>query len=168
MKSMLVPILAALLAGCVSFSGSNLVPGKSTEAEAITSMGPPAQRLALAGGGSALYFSRQPVGRAMYVVTIGPDGVMKSIEQRMEQATFAKVVANAWTKKEVSDLLGPPARQGRIDRQNRDWWEYRYRQMSDLRVVWVQFSYDGVVREMLDMRDWEEERISLDGPSGPN
>ena len=150
--------LTTLLAGCATFNGAALVPGRSAAAEAEALMGPPAQRLKLANGDSALYFSRLPYGRAMYVVTLGADGVMKSLEQRMAQATFAKVVANTWTKQEVSELLGPPGRQGRFGRQQRDWWEYRYLQAPDYRVVWVQFSDDGVVREMLDMLDPDEER----------
>jgi hypothetical protein len=166
MRSVLALVLTLLLAGCASFNGRGLVPGKSTGAEATALMGEPAQRLALPDGGSALYFSRLPGGRAMYVVTVGSDGVMKSIEQRMEPAVFAKVVANTWTKKEVSELLGPPGNQGRFERLQRDWWEYRYRQTPDYRVVTVQFSYDGVVREMYDMRDWDEEKNSLDGPAG--
>ena len=168
MNSTLVLVLTLLLAGCASFDGRGLVPGKSTAAEAEKLMGEPAQRLAFANGGSALYFSRLPGGRAMYVVTVGSDGVMKSIEQRMEPATFAKVVANTWTKKEVIELLGPPGNQGRFERLQREWWEYRYRQVPDFRVVTVQFSYDGVVREMYDMRDWEEERSGPDGASGTN
>src|SRR5258706_10771612 len=108
MKRIIATALMAVLAGCASFSGSDLVPGKSTGAEAETRMGPAAQNLKLANGDRALYFSRLPYGRAMYVVTVGPDGVMKSIEQRMTYASFAKVVTNTSTKKEVSELLGPP------------------------------------------------------------
>ena len=165
MKKIIALTLVLLLAGCASFSGHDLVPGKSTAADAETRMGQPTQRLQLANGDSALYFSRLPYGRAMYVVTVGPDGVMKSIEQRMQYATFAKVVANAWTKKEVSELLGPPGQAGRFDRQKRDWWEYRYWQAPDYRVVWVQFSDDGVVREVYDTLDPEEER-KKDGQGG--
>ena len=150
--------LTLALAGCASFNGKDLVPGKSTAADAETMMGTADQRLTLASGDTALYFSRLPYGRAMYVVTFGPDGAMKSMEQRMARATFANVVAGTWTKKEVSELLGPPGKQGRFDRQKRDWWEYRYREAFDYRVVWVQFSDDGVVREMMDMLDPEEER----------
>ncbi|MSQ62867.1 MAG: hypothetical protein EXR33_03360 [Betaproteobacteria bacterium] len=134
------------------------MPGKSTAAEAEARLGEPAQRLKLANGDSALYFSRLPYGRAMYVVTLGSDGVMKSIEQRMQQATFAKVVANSWTKKEVNELLGPPGNQGRLDRQKRDWWEYRYAGIGP-RIVFAQFSDDGVVREMVDVAD--EDRIGI-------
>ena len=158
MKSTLALLLALLLAGCASFNGGGLVPGKSTAADAETLLGMPGQSLKLVNGDGALYFSRLPYGRAMYVVTVGPDGVMKSIDQRMEWANFAKVVANTWTKKEVNELLGPPGKQGRFDRQQRDWWEYRYRLSPDYRVVWIQFSNDGVVREMYDMLDPDEER----------
>lgn len=157
MKRFIVLSLTLLLAGCAS-SGRDLVPGQSTEAEAQAQMEQPSQRLKLASGDSALYFSRLPYGRAMYVVTVGSDGVMKSIEQRMEHAAFARVAVNAWTKKEVGEWLGPPGAQGRFERQKRDWWEYRYHQAPDHRVVWVQFSDDGVVREMLDMLDPDEER----------
>ena len=158
MKRIIATLLTAVLAGCASFNGAGLVPGKSTGAEAEKLMGTPDQSLKLVNGDTALYFSRLPFGRAMYVVTVGPDGVMKSIEQRMTYASFAKVVANSWTKKEVAELLGPPGRTGRFDRQQREWWEYRYRLMPDFRVVWVQFSDDGVVREIYDMLDPDEER----------
>ena len=67
-------ILTLLLAACTTFNGKDLVPGKSTAAEAETMMGTADQRLKLANGDSALYFSRLPYGRAMYVVTVGPTG----------------------------------------------------------------------------------------------
>ena len=158
MKTIFSFAITLLLSGCASFSESDLLPGKSTTADAERSMGRADQQIRLANGDTALYFSRQPLGRTMYVATFGPDGAMKSKEQRMQYGYFAKVVANSWGKKEVGELLGPPWRTGRLDRQKRDWWEYRYRQDMDYRVVWVQFSDDGVVREMMDMLDPDEER----------
>ncbi len=149
---------AALIAGCASFSGSSLVPGKSTAAEVEQLMGRPAQRVALPNGDSALYFSRQPYGRAVFVVTVGRDGVMRSIEQRMERQNVAKIVPNVWTKKEVAELFGPPGDRGRLPRQQREWWEYRYFYDYQRRVIWVQYSDDGVVREVLDMIDPEDEK----------
>jgi hypothetical protein len=130
-------------------------------------MGRADQQLKLANGDTALYFSRQPMGRAMYVVTFGPDGAMKSKEQRMQYGYFAKVVKDSWGKKEVAELLGPAGRTGRLDRQDREWWEYRYRQSPEDRVVWVQFSADGVVREVYDMADPDEEAKKI-GDSGRN
>ena len=165
MKRIAAFAVSLLLAGCASFNGSSLRPGESTAADAEATLGAAHQRLKLANGDSALYFSRLPYGRAMYVVTVGPDGVMKSIEQRMQQPVFAKVVANSWTKEQVGELLGPPGRTGRFNRMHRDWWEYRYRIQPDDRVVWVQFSDDGVVREMYDMIDPDEE-LKRDGDRG--
>lgn len=150
---------AALLAGCASFDGRGLVPGRSSAAEVETLMGAPAERLVRPDGETVLYFSRLPVGRAMFVVTIGRDGVMKSIEQRLTRENIAKLgVAGAWTKKEVRELFGPPGLTGRLALRPREWWEYKFRDYPDYeyRVLWVQFSDDGVVREVLDMLDPEE------------
>ena len=158
MSRILAIAITALLAGCAAFGGHGLVPGKSTAADAEARLGEPAQRLKLVNGDSALYFSRLPYGRAMYVVTVGPDGVMTSIEQRMNQATFARIVPNAWTRKEVNELLGPPGKVGRLERQQREWWEYRYA-YGYPRIVYVQFSDDGVVREMVDVADDERYRV---------
>jgi hypothetical protein len=149
---------AALTAGCVSFNGASLVPGKSTAAEVEQLMGRPSQRVTLPNGDSALYFSRLPYGRAVFVVTVGRDGVMKSIEQRLERANIAKIVPNLWTKKEVAELFGPPGDRGRLPRQQREWWEYRFFSDYQRRVLWVQYSDDGVVREVMDMIDPEDEK----------
>lgn len=123
-------------------------------------MGRPAQRLALPNGDQALYFSRQPGGRAVYVVTIAADGLVKSVEQRLTEDNVRKIAAGVWTKKEVRELLGPPFDQGRLAFRPREWWGYRYSAYGDKRALWVQFSYDGVVREVLDMPDPEFSRPS--------
>ena len=119
-------------------------------------MGAPAERLAHPDGETALYFSRLPAGRAMFVATLGPDGMMKSIEQRLTRQNFARIVAGSSTKQEVREILGPPGGSGRLPRQAREWWEYKFYDPGDRRVLWVQFSDDGVAREVLDMLDPEE------------
>ena len=120
-------------------------------------MGRPAQRLGLPDGGTALYFSRQPEGRAVYVVGIGPDGVMKSIEQRLVRQNMSKIVAGVSTMKDVRELLGPPGSDGRLERQARTWWEYKYLDYDRRRIIWVQYSDDGVVREVVDLIDHERD-----------
>lgn len=159
-----VVLAAPMLAACASFDGRGLVAGRSTAAEVDARMGAPADRIAFANGDTVLYFSRQPAGRAMYAVTLAPDGVMKSIEQRITRRNFAKIVAGVWTRKEVRELLGPPFLTGRLPLKPSEWWEYKFREYPDYdhQVLWVQFSEDGVVRELLDMRDPEFIR-----PSGP-
>ena len=158
-----VSALAALAAGCASFDGRGLVPGKSKQAEVEALMGAPAQQRALPGGETALYFSRLPEGRAVYLVTIGPDGVMKSIEQRLLRKNLAGIVANTPTHEDVSGLFGPPGRTGYLALQEREWWEYKYFDYEQRRVIWVQFSRDGVVREVLDMLDWDYDKPGARG-----
>ena len=148
--------LAALLAaGCASFDGHTLVPGRSTRGEVLALMGPPAQEVAGADGGTVLYFPRLPAGRQTFVATLGRDGVLASaVEQRLTRENFAKLVSGTTTAKDVRELLGPPERPVRFERQARDVWEYPYRYYEERRVLWVQFSYDGVVQEVVDMLDW--------------
>jgi outer membrane protein assembly factor BamE (lipoprotein component of BamABCDE complex) len=152
----------ALLAGCASFSGSSLVPGKSTRAEVEATMGRPADVLSRPNGDTLLYYSRLPFGREMYVATVGPDGVLRGIEQRLTRQNVARVAAGAQAK-EVRELLGPPFRAVRMERMQRDVWEYPWREIEDRRILWVQFSNDGQVREVIEMHDYES-----DPPSGPD
>jgi len=150
--------MLALAVACASFDGRGLVPGRSSGAEVEALMGRPAQRLERPDGTKLLYFSRQPAGRAMYVATLGPDGVLRSLEQRLVREQFEKIVAGAWTRDQVSELLDPPWMTGYFPRQKREWWEYKFAELSDKRVLWVQFSDDGVVREVMNMPDPEEVR----------
>ena len=54
------------------------------------------------------------------------------------------------TTGEVKALLGPPIRATRFDRMERDVWEYRrYNDPMDEHHIAVQFSPDGIVREVL-------------------
>src|SRR5471030_3092873 len=94
-------LLAALLAvaGCVSFAGRGLVPGSATVAQVEGAMGAPDARVAKPDGSSVLYYSRNPVGRHNYAVTVGPDGVLRSIEQRLTRANMDKLVPGTMTMK---------------------------------------------------------------------
>ena len=149
---------ALLAAGCASFDGRGLEPGKSRQSDVEALMGYPSYLLALGNGDSALYYSRLPEGRAVFVVTVGPDGVMKSIEQRLVRRNLEKIVAGASKQEDVRKLFGPAGREGRMERQARTWWEYKYWDYNERRIIWVQFSDDGVVREVIDSLDWEYDK----------
>lgn len=153
----------AVISGCASFDGRGLVPGQSREADMVTLMGTPSQKITLPSGDTALYFSRLPEGRAMFVVTVGPDGVMKSNEQVLVRKNLAAIVAGTTTKEHVLKLFGPPGRNGRLSLRPLEWWEYKYFDYYDRRICWVEFSDDGVVREVVDSLDWEYQRGSRRG-----
>ena len=166
MRLSAVCLLAALVAGCASFDGSGLTPGKSTELEVRALMGAPSQTLELPGGQKALYFSRLPEGRMVFVATVGPDGLLSTLDQRLTRQNIAWLVAGTSTKKDVLGFFGPPGDVGRYPRLEREWWEYKFFDYQDRRILTVQFSDDGIVREVLDMRDWAYEPPGLFGLPG--
>ena len=73
-----------------------------------------------------------------------------------------KLAPGTTTTSEVRELLGPPVRVVRFDRMQRDVWEYRRYMdpMNEFQVA-VQFSPDGIVREVLVLKDYTRE------PCGP-
>jgi hypothetical protein len=145
---------AAFAAGCVSYDGRGLVSGKSTASDVESVMGPPAEKVATAGGDSTWFYPHAPAGRDTYAVRIGPDGVVRAVEQRLTEANMAKLVAGTTTVKEVRELLGPPNRVFRMERQQREAWEYLYYNVIQVPFfLYVQASPDGIVREVLTIRD---------------
>jgi hypothetical protein len=164
MRTVLVAVLTMLASGgCVSFDGRGLVPGSSTGPQVEAAMGAPAERLARPDGSSVLYYPRNPIGRHAYAVTVGPDGVMRSIEQRLTRANMDKLVPGTTTTKDVRELFGPPypATVGRSPFSQREVWEYKWLEIEDKRVLWVQFSPDGILREFANSHDF-----GADEPTG--
>lgn len=155
--------LAALLTGCASYSGGNLIAGKSTAAEVQASMGAPAEKLALPGGESVWYYPHGPQGRDTFAVTLGPDGVMRGIDQRLTAANVAKLVQGRSTAREVRELLGPPPIVRPFPRLQRNVWIYPMQLVEERRILWVQFSYDDIAREINETHDYDSDPIS--GPS---
>lgn len=150
-------LLSLLVHGCASFDGRGLVPGKSTAAEAEALMGPPAQVLPLAEGGQALYFSRMPEGRAVFQVSVDSQGIVRSIEQKLTRQHIWELHNGSSTKDDVLRLFGPPGRRGYLSLKQQEWWEYKWLDYQELRLLYVQFSGDGVVREVLDLKDFSRE-----------
>ena len=142
---------AALLAsGCASYDGRDLVPGAATEADIVATMGKPAQTLKRPDGGEALYFSKLPYGRQMFVATTGPDGRLKGIEQVLDYQHLQRIHIGTTTADQVKAILGPPYRISRDPFKPLDVWQYPWPSARDL---WVSLSDDGIVRDILDIRD---------------
>lgn len=156
-------LAAGLLSGCASYSGSGLVTGKSTAAEVEALMGKPAERVERTGGGSVLYYPRGPAGRETYAVSIGADGKVQSVEQRLTDVNIAKLVRGTTTAREVRELFGPPPTTTRLPRLERDVWEYPMDSIAMPYLLLVQFSADGIVREVFKMKDYSAEPPSGSG-----
>ena len=145
---------ALLLSGCASYSGRDLVAGKSTASDVEQLMGQPAEKIGEPSGDSVWFYPRGPFGRHTYAVRVAPDGVVRSVEQRLTVENLSKLVAGETTAKDVRALFGPPSYVARLERQQRDVWVYPMKNQIDMDYsLNVQFSYDGVVREALFLRD---------------
>ncbi len=157
MKTSLAFLTGLVLAGCALVPGRSLEPGRSTAAEVSAAMGRPALVLKRPDGGELRYFTHWPWGRLTYVASIGPDGVLRGFEQRLTHWNIHKVQAGM-RKDEVRELLGPAFEISRLPRQQREVWEYPYRYaVREGRVLFVQFSDDGIVRETIEMHDDERD-----------
>jgi hypothetical protein len=148
-------IVALLLQGCAAYDGRGLVPGTSTAADVERVMGRPAERLQASTGDTVWFYPRGPFGRHTFAVSVAPDGVMRGIEQTLTVNNIGDIHANVSTTKDVRMLLGPPTR---VTRQTlfteRNIWEYRmFNQIQIPYNLFVQFSDDGIVREVLFLRD---------------
>ena len=75
---------------------------------------------------------------------------------------LARIHAGMTTAGDVKALLGPPISVTRFNRMDRDVWEYRrYNDPMDERYIAVQFSRDGVAREVVVVKDYNREPCGL-------
>jgi hypothetical protein len=153
-SSLSLLIVLGLVSGCASFNGYGLKPGSSTASDVEALMGAPAEKLAAAGGESVWYYPRQPTGLHTYAVRIGPDGVMRGIEQRLTEKNLRLLVPGVTTVQETRALLGPPWRSARNFQNDRDCWDYRMYNAAQIEhILSVQFSDDGLLREAVFLED---------------
>ena len=152
-------VLALLLnAGCATFESGGLVPGQAKAEDVQRSMGAPSDRLAFPDGSATWFYTSAPMGRTTHAVHLSPEGVVKSIEQVLTQQSIAKLVPGTTTSAQVREILGPPGRISRMDRQQRNVWEYRmYNDAQDDFDLYVQLSDDDVVREVVFLKDYHKE-----------
>jgi hypothetical protein len=146
-------IATLLVSGCASFDSRNLVPGVATEADLLGALGKPTQTLQRPDGQKVLYFSKTPLGRQTFVARTGPDGRLIGIEQVLDSRHFDRIRTGITTSDQLKELLGPPSRIVRYAFKPLDVWEYPWKSDSQLRVLSVSVSDDGIVRDVSDTRD---------------
>ena len=153
MKILAIGAAALLLSSCASYDGRGLVPGQSSAKDVEALMGRPAETIAVAGGDSVWYYPRGPFGKETYAVRISPQGTMVSIEQRLTVENVRKLVIGVSTVKDVRELFGPPYVVQHMRLQQREAWRWLMDNgyMIDHFLV-VQFSADGIVREVMMIR----------------
>jgi hypothetical protein len=154
----LISAVLILLGGCAAINGHGLVPGQSTAKDVEALMGAPADRITVSGGDTVWYYPRQPFGRETYAVRLTSAGVVRSVDQLLTEQNLKNLVPGVTTGSQVREILGPPWKISRLDRVQRDVWEYNMINATGWDYfLYVQLSGDGIVREVLLLKDYTKE-----------
>lgn len=141
--------LGFTFAGCTTFGEGIAIPGKSTPAEVEAGLGVPTLRVDLPGGSSTYFYSRQPLGRETYAVRFGSDRIVTAVEPVLTADYFGRLRVGETNAQAARELIGPPYRIERMTRQPRNSWEYWTWLDAVPTRVWLLFSDDAVLREVV-------------------
>ena len=158
MKFWTIALVLLVLAGCAGMPGRpELVPGKSTAQDVAKQMGKPALELEAADGGKVEYFTTFPFGRVTYAVTLGADGVVRGVDQRLTQDNVQKI-RKGMTRQQVLEMLGPPRQETPGARTQETILEYPWMTGNGRkRITWVHVGASGAVTEVVEREDFAAE-----------
>lgn len=125
----LIRALCALLSAlgiyaCDYVALKELKPGVSTGFEVRDKMGQPSFEWRNEDGSVTWEFARTPEGKANYMVTVGPDNILREIVQVLTEENFGKV-RKGMMRDEIRHLLGKPGRVTRFDLKRQEVWEWK-------------------------------------------
>ena len=145
--ALLCSLLTALgIGGCDYMNLKELKPGVSTATEVRERFGTPGMEWPNADGSVTWEYTRQPQGTECFMITIGPDGVLRKIDQVLNEGTFVRI-QRGMSADEVRRLLGTPASQQRFELAHETVWNWRIKSdfVSEGTFFSVHFNDDGRV-----------------------
>lgn len=144
--ALLCSLFAAIgLPGCDYFNLQELKPGVTTALEVRDRMGPPEMEWPNDDGSVTWEYSRQPEGRQCYMITIGTDNILRSVDEVLNEAGFARV-KRGMTGDEVRRVLGKPASRQFFNLSQEHVWSWRIAgdgTLSDPQFFTAHFSTEG-------------------------
>ena len=144
MRLVLLASVAVLAAACAAYSGSNLRPGESTENDVRAGMGPPRLALDNPDGTRGLIYPRGPLGNETYIVTVGRDGKVVSVDQVLNDGHFDTMPLGL-TEQEVLRQLGPPRDTWSFQLSHTHAWDWKYKDNWGYEAIFsVTFDAKGV------------------------
>lgn len=149
--ALILPLI--LLGGCDYIAEKTLKPGVSTEKEVRELMGRPGIVWAEEDGTRILEYSRAPAGHETYMVTIGPDGLFRSMENVLTKARFEQIKPGM-NRDQVRRMLGKASEIEFFTLSKEEVWSYKHiGEMSDSDMFNVHFDMSGIVRKLSTTRD---------------
>ena len=147
LRKLLGIAFAATLTACASYSGSGLVSGRSTDAEARALMGTPFA-VHQAGPGKdfaySLEYSRGPEGRHTYMARFDAGGRLVRIDQVIGPSSVKEIRPGTSSKEDVRKILGRPGRVSFPRLQKGEAWEYFGFDHARKVILHVAFDANGI------------------------
>jgi hypothetical protein len=149
MRSLLSLFLGALAAigliGCDAVNLKDLKPGVSTGFDVRDKLGKPGIEWRNDDGSVTWEYTRQPEGTECFMATIGPDNILKRLENVLTPQNLARVQAG-WTKDQVRRLLGKPRSVQSFAMKKEEVWDWRLPPEFNAAVFFnIHFDQDGKV-----------------------
>ena len=113
-----------LMTGCDAVNIPELRPGTSTASEVRARMGLPTAEHHNEDGSVTYEYNRQPAGVECFMITIGQDQIVQSIEQVLNEANLARVKPGM-SRQEVRRLLCKAASVSRYENSQEEVWDWR-------------------------------------------
>ena len=136
-----------VLAGCASPAGA---PLGAARPDVLASLGAPALRSPLPGGGERLLYTTQPSGFHVYHLDFDAAGRLVHRTQVLTQERLLAIPVGQWTVADVQRTFGPPMRIEQVARFDGDIWTYRLLgDFSTRRQGHVHIDRAGVVRVVM-------------------
>lgn len=125
----LIIFAVLIVASCAAYDGRGLTPGEAGLEDVVAAMGEPAMHWRDADGSRQLAYPRGPAGFHTFMVRLGPNGKLQSIENVLDDRHLATIRAGM-SKEDVLRLLGPSdaVKAVHFAARNELVWDWRYRQ----------------------------------------
>ena len=136
-----IAAIATILPGCDSFVLQDIKPGVTTAVEVRAKMGNPGYEFRNDDGSVTWEYTRQPSGVHCYMIAFGPDQIVRSVDQVLTEANYARV-RPGMTRDQVRRLLGQPARVETFDNLREDVWEWRIEGTPPLDETYFMVHFD--------------------------
>jgi hypothetical protein len=135
--------IVTVLPGCDIGLSQDIKPGITTAEEVRTRMGVPGFEFRNDDGSVTWEYSRQPMGVHCYMVTLGPDRIVRSFEQVLTDANYSRA-REGMEREAIRRLFGKPARVEVFDNLREEVWEWRIEGMPHNELTYFNVYFDAV------------------------
>lgn len=137
----LAAITAAILPACDLVVLPEIKPGVTTGGEVRAKMGNPGFEFTNNDGTVTWEYTRQPAGVHCYMITLGPDQVVRKLEQVLNESNYAKA-REGMTRDQIRRLLGKPANRMVFDNLREEVWEWHIEGMPHNELTYFNVHFD--------------------------